>query len=77
MARRSKTTTTSTPTKNPFGVIGNARQGQASGNTPAVGKPARTVSMSAAGKIRARSVGVSSSSRQRTHKRGPSNRKSK
>lgn len=36
--------------------------------------PVRKVSMSPQAKIRARSVGVSSSSRQRTHKRGPANR---
>ena len=37
--------------------------------------PARKMSMSPAAKVRARSVGVSSSSRQRTNKRGPQNRK--
>jgi hypothetical protein len=38
------------------------------------GRPVRRVTISPASKIRARSIGVSSSSRQRTHKRGPHNR---
>lgn len=37
-------------------------------------KATRVVKMTRAGQIRAGSVGVSSSSRQRTHKRGPQNR---
>jgi hypothetical protein len=52
-----------------------------SGETPAVvgspkkATPIRKVKISPAGQVRQRSVGVSSSSRQRTNKRGPKNRK--
>lgn len=45
--------------------------------SPKAPRPTRKVSISPAGQIRQRSVGVSSSSRQRTHKRGPNNRKKK
>lgn len=52
------------------------RLGRAMGGSKPTKKPAptRKVQMSPAGKRRAGSVGVSSSSRQRTHRRGPHNR---
>lgn len=51
-----------------------ARLGGGSATKPKPAKTERKVTVSPAGKIRQRSIGVSSSSRQRTHKRGPSNR---
>jgi hypothetical protein len=44
-------------------------------STPKPPPPVRKVSLTPAAKLRARSVGVSSSSRQRTNKRGPAKRK--
>jgi hypothetical protein len=57
--------------------VEDVKKGQVGTPKPTVARPTRKVSMTAAGKIRARSVGVSSSSRQRTNKRGPANRKRK